>query len=196
MSEAPLPRSWTSSRAPTSKRRRQGNMQCSKRAVAGLKSRVWSRAKQQQLRHASSPASDGSSSGSTTESMGVRAPTDGLLTHADRSIQSGFYITIAAIPASIALFKLSHQGEDSQPYLTRLLDNTYEEYRTKWARRNDLHTSAIEEAAADRALFLDESNRAPRRVDVRFPECVSATRGFRTCFRKSSPADDLRRLGN
>jgi hypothetical protein len=39
--------------------------------------------------------------------------------------------------------------------------------------RNNIHTEMIEEAAADRVLFLNEASQSVRHVDLRFPEYVS-----------------------
>ncbi|EMC93245.1 hypothetical protein BAUCODRAFT_125121 [Baudoinia panamericana UAMH 10762] len=86
------------------------------------------------------------------------------------SFGAGFYVTIATIPASIALYYLTRQGTNEQPWATRFIRDTYNDYAVKWARRNDLHTQAVEQAAADRVLFLNESSQNPRTVDVRFPE--------------------------
>ncbi|KAK3690788.1 hypothetical protein LTR37_018962 [Vermiconidia calcicola] len=87
---------------------------------------------------------------------------------ANESLGAGFYVALAAIPASFAIFKLT-QGD--QAYFTRLIRNTYDSYSAKWAQRNDLHVQAMEQAAADRVLFLNESTKgAHRNVDIRFPE--------------------------
>ncbi|EME48590.1 hypothetical protein DOTSEDRAFT_67586 [Dothistroma septosporum NZE10] len=90
---------------------------------------------------------------------------------ANESFGKGFYIAIAAVPFSLALYKLSSQGTNEQPYFTRLIRDTYADYKTKWARRNDFHTRAVERAAADKVLFLTETNQSNvRHVDLRFPE--------------------------
>ncbi|KAF2173208.1 hypothetical protein M409DRAFT_62782 [Zasmidium cellare ATCC 36951] len=91
-------------------------------------------------------------------------------TPANESFGSGFYIALAAIPASFALYKFSRQGTDEQPYFTRLIRDTYNGYKDRWAERNASHTQAMEQAAADRVIFLNESNNTLRRVDIRFPE--------------------------
>ena len=84
-------------------------------------------------------------------------------------LQRGFYLTVALIPASLALYKLSAQNEDSQPYFTRLI-NSFDSWKNDWADRNDLHTKAIEQAARDRNLFLNSPG--TRHVDLKFPEYV------------------------
>ena len=73
---------------------------------------------------------------------------------------------------SFAIYKFTRQGTDEQPYFTRVIRDTYNGYATKWAQRNDLHTQAIERAAADRVLFLNETSQSVRHVDIRFPEYV------------------------
>jgi hypothetical protein len=62
---------------------------------------------------------------------------------------------------------------DKEPYFTRLITNTYNKYAGAWAHRNNIHTEMIEEAAADRVLFLNEASQSVRHVDLRFPEYVS-----------------------
>lgn len=62
---------------------------------------------------------------------------------------------------------------DKEPYFTRLITSTYNKYANTWADRNNTHTEMIEQAAADRVLFLNEASQAVRHVDLRFPEYVS-----------------------
>jgi hypothetical protein len=66
---------------------------------------------------------------------------------------------------------------DKEPYFTRLITNTYNKYASTWADRNNIHTEMIEQAAADRVLFLNEASQSVRHVDLRFPEYVF-TLGF------------------
>jgi hypothetical protein len=61
---------------------------------------------------------------------------------------------------------------DKEPYFTRLITNTYNKYANTWADRNNIHTEMIEQAAADRVLFLNEASQSVRHVDLRFPEYV------------------------
>jgi len=75
------------------------------------------------------------------------------------------------IPVSLALYKLSGQNTDNQPYFTRVL-NSYDSWRQNWADRNDLHTQAVEQAGADRNLFLNSPG--TRHVDIKFPEYVNS----------------------
>jgi hypothetical protein len=56
---------------------------------------------------------------------------------------------------------------------TTWIRDTYNTYATRWAQRNDLHVQALEQAASDKVLFLNESVKGPHRnVDLRFPEYV------------------------
>jgi hypothetical protein len=68
---------------------------------------------------------------------------------------------------------------DKEPYFTRLITNTYNKYANTWADRNNIHTEMIEQAAADRVLFLNEASQAVRHVDLRFPEYVFTLRAKR-----------------
>lgn len=61
-------------------------------------------------------------------------------------------------------------NKDGNSYFTRAITETYLDYKTKFAQRNELHTLAMEQAAADRVLFLNETAQQPRWVNVRFPE--------------------------
>ena len=88
-------------------------------------------------------------------------------------IQIWFYGTLAVLPASMILYRLTRQGTDEQPYFTRLIRDTYNGYSEKWANRNDLHVQMLEQAAADKNLFINESQRGARRIDLRFPEYVT-----------------------
>lgn len=57
-----------------------------------------------------------------------------------------------------------------------MITNTYNKYASSWAHRNNTHTDMIEQAAADRVLFLNEASQSVRHVDLRFPEYVSSLR--------------------
>ena len=81
-------------------------------------------------------------------------------------------MALAAIPFSFALYKFTRQDTNEQPWATRYIIDTYNQYAEKWARRNDLHTHAIEQAASDKLLFINEASNGPRLVDLRFPEYV------------------------
>nr|POF12929.1 nadh-ubiquinone oxidoreductase 17.8 kda subunit, mitochondrial [Quercus suber] len=85
------------------------------------------------------------------------------------SSPSGFYVTLAALPLSVAAYRFTSGGEDL-PYFTRKITDTYESYAKKWADRNDLHTQAVEQAGNDRVLMIGETDRKARTVDLKFPE--------------------------
>ena len=87
------------------------------------------------------------------------------------------------MPAAFFALNYATSG-DKEPYFTRLITNTYNKYANTWADRNNIHTEMIEQAAADRVLFLNEASNAPRHVDLRFPEYV-----FTLCAR------NMRRAG-
>lgn len=86
--------------------------------------------------------------------------------------QAGFYICLSAIPLSLAVYKFTGQGTSDKPYFTRLIQDTYADYKTQWAQRNDSHTRAMEQAAADRSLFVHEANNTTRHVELKYPEYV------------------------
>jgi hypothetical protein len=83
--------------------------------------------------------------------------------------QRGFYITVAAIPLSLAVYKFTY-SDDSKPYLQQMIEK-YSDFKDEWNRRNALHTVMIEQAAHDRNLF--QSEKVSTEVDLRFPEYVS-----------------------
>ena len=86
------------------------------------------------------------------------------------------------MPAAFFALNYATSG-DKEPYFTRLITNTYNKYANTWADRNNIHTEMIEQAAADRVLFLNEASNAPRHVDLRFPEYVVTllARNMRGC---------------
>lgn len=93
----------------------------------------------------------------------------------NESLGRGFYLTLAALPASFALYKLSRPSDDStdpasQPWLTRVI-HSYDHWRDEWESRNTLHTAAIEQAAHDRHLF--HGTKGSHVIELRFPEYVS-----------------------
>ena len=79
------------------------------------------------------------------------------------------------MPAAFFALNYATSG-DKEPYFTRLITNTYNKYANTWADRNNVHTEMIEQAAADRVLFLNEASQAVRHVDLRFPEYVFTLR--------------------
>merc|ERR1712137_83263 len=87
----------------------------------------------------------------------------------NESFGAGFYITVTGLPLGFLALNYATSG-DKEPYFTRLITNTYNKYAGAWAHRNNIHTEMIEEAAADRVLFLNEASQSVRHVDLRFPE--------------------------
>ncbi|CUS09081.1 unnamed protein product [Tuber aestivum] len=88
----------------------------------------------------------------------------------EESFGKGFYLSIAAVVGTIALYKLeqSISGSDRSP-LTRAIEY-YSDVQDLWEKRNARRTVLIERAAADRTLFLNsEPNKT---VQVKFPEYI------------------------
>jgi aspartate aminotransferase-like enzyme len=82
--------------------------------------------------------------------------------------QTGFLLTVSALPAGCAVYYLSRPGEDGEaPALTQWI-NSFRKWDETWEERNTLHTAAVQQAAADRALLYS----APRAAnhELRFPE--------------------------
>ncbi|MCJ1481641.1 hypothetical protein MMC06_001800 [Schaereria dolodes] len=94
---------------------------------------------------------------------------------ANESLGRGFYLTLAALPLSFAVYKFSRSSpaaadstaDAAQPLPTRII-NRYSSYKEAWTRRNTLHTKLIEQAAHDRNLF--QSSPGSKAVDLKFPE--------------------------
>ncbi len=84
--------------------------------------------------------------------------------------KAGFWISLAALPFGVAIYQ--YTNKDGNSYFTRTLSGVYSEYKAQFAQRNELHTTAMEQAAADRVLFLNETPKQPRWVNIRFPEYV------------------------
>lgn len=82
--------------------------------------------------------------------------------------QTQLYVILALIPASFALYAASRPSENgSIPALTKVIEK-YADLKDKWATRNTLHTTLIEQAAFDRNLF--QSSRGSAHVNLKFPE--------------------------
>ncbi|KAL8768688.1 MAG: hypothetical protein Q9209_005106 [Squamulea sp. 1 TL-2023] len=84
----------------------------------------------------------------------------------------GFYLVIAALPLSFAIYKFSRSTNDSsaesaQPWLTRIIRG-YDNWQKSYAERNAMHTKMVEQAGHDRNLFIN-STPSPL-VDLSFPE--------------------------
>jgi hypothetical protein len=72
--------------------------------------------------------------------------------------------------SSWAVYKISRPSEDGKlPGFGRFI-NSYHHIQEKFAARNKLHTSMVEQAAFDRNLFQSDTKTA--HVNLRFPEYV------------------------
>ncbi|KAF2435762.1 hypothetical protein EJ08DRAFT_674981 [Tothia fuscella] len=70
------------------------------------------------------------------------------------SFGKGFYIAVAALPTFYIVYKLSRGSGEDQPYLTRVI-KSYDHWRDTYLARNALHTQMVDQAGADRLLFLN-----------------------------------------
>ena len=92
-------------------------------------------------------------------------------------IQRGFYVSIAALALSFALYKFSRSASNdpasandpSQPILTRAM-HYYDFYREKYAETNARRTKFLEQAATDRNLF--QNSPWTHHIELKFPEYV------------------------
>ncbi|EEP76653.1 predicted protein [Uncinocarpus reesii 1704] len=89
----------------------------------------------------------------------------------NESFGRGFYIAIASIPAGLALYKYSTSDSKNAPWITRLIEE-YTPSENLWAKRNALHTLAVEKAASDRHLF--HSQNPLLTIDLKYPEMFNA----------------------
>jgi hypothetical protein len=90
--------------------------------------------------------------------------------------QRGFYVSIAALALSFAVYKFSRRSSNdpatagdpsTQPLITRILQY-YSFWQDDFKRRNTLHTQAVEQAGSDRNLF--QSSPWTHHIDLKFPE--------------------------
>ncbi|KEZ44272.1 NADH:ubiquinone reductase (H(+)-translocating) [Scedosporium apiospermum] len=91
---------------------------------------------------------------------------------ADEPLGTGLIITVAALPAGCLLYFAARRGENGEePALTRWL-RKYQSLNEVWLERNTLHSQAVQQAAADKLLFLT----APRSTnyELRFPEIIQS----------------------
>lgn len=63
----------------------------------------------------------------------------------------------------------SYMTTGEKAWFTKVIE-TYTEHKDTWAYRNELHTRMVEQAAADRALFMNSP--AGSHIELRFPEYV------------------------
>lgn len=78
-------------------------------------------------------------------------------------------MALSLVPIGFLMYKFSGPGHYEHKYLTRVI-NSYDGYRKDAAHIAALHTDALEQAAADRNLFVN-TERA-QNVTLRFPEYV------------------------
>ena len=89
--------------------------------------------------------------------------------------QKGFFISLAIIPAFLALYKYAKSAdqdgsEPSKAWFTRLI-HSYSQMQESWELRNALHAKMVDQAADDRTLFFN--SKGSHGVELRFPEYVS-----------------------
>jgi len=95
------------------------------------------------------------------------------LTRFPHTQQTGFYATLAVIPAGWALYYASRKGSDnSEPFFTRMISSATAGWNDQWAQQNAHHVQMLEQAGADRALF--NYAQPVYHVDMRFPEYVAS----------------------
>ena len=94
--------------------------------------------------------------------------------------QRNFFIVLTAIPVFAAAYRFSNSDPNAPPLFTRIIE-AYSTYKEEWTTRNTLHTRAVEQAAYDRNLFLNEG-RGAKMVDLKFPEYVFSSRRMSTAL--------------
>ena len=71
----------------------------------------------------------------------------------------------------MAVYAISrNDGENNEPYFTRMIANATAGLHEKWTSQNDHHVRMIEQAGEDRVLFLN--TRPQEYVEMKFPEYV------------------------
>ncbi|KAF1828838.1 hypothetical protein BDW02DRAFT_537456 [Decorospora gaudefroyi] len=84
----------------------------------------------------------------------------------------GFWLSVGTIPAGWALYAISRRnGDNSEPYLTRMIIDTTAGLNDKWTAYNDLHVRMMERAGEDRVLFYN--TRPQEHVEMKFPEIMN-----------------------
>jgi hypothetical protein len=84
--------------------------------------------------------------------------------------QSYFFITVAAIPISIGIYVAAQPEKDGKAAGLSSFIDSYSYLGKKWAARNTLHETMIQQAAFDRNLFQGDKGSA--HIDLRFQEYV------------------------
>lgn len=87
----------------------------------------------------------------------------------------GFFISLAIIPAFLALYKYAKSAdqdgsEPSKAWFTRLI-HSYSQMQESWELRNALHAKMVDQAADDRTLFFN--SKGSHGVELRFPEIMN-----------------------
>ncbi|CAI4216681.1 unnamed protein product [Parascedosporium putredinis] len=73
---------------------------------------------------------------------------------ADEPLGTGLIIAVAGLPLSCLLYFAARRGENGEePAITRWL-RKYQSLNEVWLERNTLHSQAVQQAAADKLLFL------------------------------------------
>ncbi|EFW99523.1 NADH-ubiquinone oxidoreductase [Grosmannia clavigera kw1407] len=86
----------------------------------------------------------------------------------DEPMGKGFYVALAAIPATWILYTLKNSGKDGQPTALESYFSKFDYLTEQWEVRNTLRTAAIEQATHDRILLQTVPRNS--QVDLRFPE--------------------------
>ncbi|KAF1989706.1 hypothetical protein K402DRAFT_390673 [Aulographum hederae CBS 113979] len=89
-----------------------------------------------------------------------------LAAEENESFGKGFYFTLALIPTSWVLYKFNDEDSALRKYIS-----SWDGLKEQWADRNKLHTDLIEQAAADRHLFLGQ--KGSRHVELKYPEMLN-----------------------
>ncbi|MCJ1474298.1 hypothetical protein MMC13_002956 [Lambiella insularis] len=111
----------------------------------------------------------------------------------NESLGRGFYITLAVLPLSFAIYKFSRNSngsteEAAQPWFTRVI-NRYSYYQDRWTARNTRHTKMVEQAANDRNLF--QSTPASKMIDLKFPEVFNQGSPYNVQAGQTADLDEL-----
>lgn len=82
------------------------------------------------------------------------------------------YLSLGAIGLSMVTYTVSRPGEDGEPgSLSKWIDSFRAESLPTWEQRNNMRTDMMEQAAADRHMFL--SVEKAKGFELRTPEYVN-----------------------
>jgi len=84
--------------------------------------------------------------------------------------QTGFYVAVAAIPASVFIYSVSRASKDGEPTTIEKWLNKAMDLSKEWERRNHNTTALIEQAAKDKHLFYNVERN--RHIELSYPEYV------------------------